>query len=51
MRTGKEDGISQSLTTVLDVAQKNIGELEKVVSNTAEMFQSLADSFELKIIG
>ena len=46
LRTGKEDGISQSLTTVLDVAQKNIGELEKVVSNTAEMFQSLADSFE-----
>lgn len=46
LRTGKEDGISQSLTTVLDVAEKNIGELEKVVSNTAEMFQSLADSFE-----
>lgn len=46
LRTGKEDGISQSLTTVLDIAQKNIGELEKVVSNTAEMFQSLADSFE-----
>jgi len=46
LRTGKEDGISQSLTIVLDVAQKNIGELEKVVSNTAEMFQSLADSFE-----
>ena len=46
LRTGKEDGISQSLTTVLDVAQKNIEELEKVVSNTAEMFQSLADSFE-----
>ena len=46
LRTGKEDGISQSLTTVLDVAQKNIGELEKVVSNIAEMFQSLADSFE-----
>ena len=46
LRTGKEDGISQSLTTVLDVAQKNIGELEKVISNTAEMFQSLADSFE-----
>lgn len=46
LRTGKEDGISQSLTTVLDVAKKNIGELEKVVSNTAEMFQSLADSFE-----
>ena len=39
LRTGKEDGISQSLTTVLDVAEKNIGELEKVVSNTAEMFQ------------
>ena len=46
LRTGKEDGISQSLTTVLDVAEKNIGELGKVVSNTAEMFQSLADSFE-----
>lgn len=46
LRTGKEDGISQSLTTVLDVAQRNIEELEKVVSNTAEMFQSLADSFE-----
>ncbi|WP_314023319.1 SA1320 family protein [Gemella sanguinis] len=46
LRTGKEDGISQSLTTVLDVAEKNIGELKKVVSNTAEMFQSLADSFE-----
>lgn len=46
LRTGKEDGISQSLTTVLDVAEKNIGELEKVVSNTAEMFQSLTDSFE-----
>lgn len=46
LRTGKEDGISQSLTTVLDVAQKNIEELEKAVSNTAEMFQSLADSFE-----
>ena len=43
LRTGKEDGISQSLTTVLDVAEKNIGELKKVVSNTAEMFQSLAD--------
>ena len=48
LRTGKEDGISQSLTTVLDVAQRNIEELEKVVSNTAEMFQSLADSFETK---
>lgn len=46
LRTGKEDGISQSLTTVLDVAQKNIEELEKVVSNTVEMFQGLADSFE-----
>ena len=46
LRTGKEDGISQSLTPVLDVAQRNIEELEKVVSNTAEMFQSLADSFE-----
>ena len=46
LRTGKEDGISQSLTTVLDVAQRNIEELEKVVSNTAEIFQSLADSFE-----
>lgn len=46
LRTGKEDGISQSLTTVLDVAQKNVEELEKVVSNTAEMFQGLADSFE-----
>ena len=46
LRTGKEDGISQSLTTVLDVAEKNIGELKKVVSNTAEMFQSLADSVE-----
>ena len=46
LRTGKEDGISQALTTVLDVAQKNIGELEKVVSNTAEMFQGLAYIFE-----
>ncbi len=37
---------SQSPTTVLDVAEKNIGSWKKAVSNTAEMFQSLADSFE-----
>lgn len=45
LRTGKEDGISQALTTVLDTAKNNIEELEKTISNTAELCQGLADNF------
>lgn len=45
LRTGKEDGISQALTTVLDTAKNNIEELEKAISNTAELCQGLADNF------
>lgn len=45
LRTGKEDGISQALTTVLDTAKNNIEELEKVITNTAELCQGLADNF------
>ena len=46
LRTGKEDGISQSLTQVLEVAEKNIEELEKQLQNTAELTQGLAENFE-----
>ena len=46
LRTGKEDGISQSLTQVLEVAGKNIEELEKQLQNTAELTQGLAENFE-----
>ena len=46
LRTGKEDGISQSLKQVLEVAGKNIGELEKQLQNTAELTQGLAENFE-----
>lgn len=45
LRTGKEDGISQALTTVLDTAKNNIEELEKAITNTAELCQGLADNF------
>ena len=45
LRTGEEDGISQALTTVLDTAKNNIEELEKTISNTAELCQGLADNF------
>ena len=46
LRTGKEDGISQSLKQVLEVAEKNIEELEKQLQNTAELTQGLAENFE-----
>lgn len=46
LRTGKEDGISQSLKQVLEVAGKNIEELEKQLQNTAELTQGLAENFE-----
>jgi len=46
LRTGKEDGISQSLKQVLEVAEKNIDELEKQLQNTAELTQGLAENFE-----
>ena len=46
LRTGKEDGISQSLKQVLEVAGKNIGELEKQLQNTIELTQGLAENFE-----
>ncbi|KAA8707971.1 SA1320 family protein [Gemella haemolysans] len=46
LRTGKEDGISQSLKQVLEVAGKNIEELEKQLQNTVELTQGLAENFE-----
>ena len=46
LRTGKEDGISQSLTQVLKVAKANAEELEKLLQNTAELTQGLAVNFE-----
>jgi len=46
LRTGKEDGISQSLKQVLEVAEKNIEELEKQLQNTAELTQGLGENFE-----
>ena len=46
LRTGKEDGISQSLKQVLEVAEKNIDELEKQLQNTADLTQGLAENFE-----
>ena len=46
LRTGKEDGISQSLKQVLEVAEKNIDELEKQLQNTAELTHGLAENFE-----
>lgn len=46
LRTGKEDGISQSLTQVLKVAKTNAEELEKLLQNTAELTQGLAVNFE-----
>lgn len=46
LRTGKEDGISQSLTQVLKVAKANAEELGKLLQNTAELTQGLAVNFE-----
>ena len=46
LRTGKEDGISQSLTQVLKVAKANVEELGKLLQNTAELTQGLAVNFE-----
>jgi len=46
LRTGKEDGISQSLTQVLKVAKANAEELEKLLQNTSELTQGLAVNFE-----
>ena len=46
LRSGKEDGISQALETVLNVANANIEELKKTVLNVAELCSGLADNFE-----
>ena len=46
LRTGKEDGISQSLTQVLKVAKANAEELGKLLQNTSELTQGLAVNFE-----
>lgn len=46
LRTGKEDGISQSLTQVLKVAKANAEELGKLLQNTGELTQGLAVNFE-----
>ena len=46
LRTGKEDGISQSLTQVLKVAEANAEELGKLLQNTGELTQGLAVNFE-----
>ena len=46
LRTGKEDGISQALETVLNVANANIEELKKTVLNVAELCLGLANNFE-----
>ncbi|MGX7112396.1 SA1320 family protein [Gemella cuniculi] len=46
LRIGKEDGISQALKSVLEVANKNIEELEKVLLNITELVQGLAENFE-----
>lgn len=46
LRTGKEDGISQSLTQVLKVVKANAEELGKLLQNTAELTQGLAVNFE-----
>lgn len=46
LRTGKEDGISQSLTQVLKVAKANAEELGKLLQNTAELTQGLSVNFE-----
>lgn len=46
LRTGKEDGISQSLTQVLEVAKANAEELGKLLQNTSELTQGLAVNFE-----
>lgn len=45
LRTGKEDGISQSLTQVLKVAKANAEELGKLLQNTSELTQGLAVNF------
>ena len=46
LRSGKEDGISQALETVLNVANANIEELKKTVLNVAELCSGLADNLE-----
>ena len=46
LRTGKEDGISQSLTQVLKVGKANAEELGKLLQNTSELTQGLAVNFE-----
>ena len=46
LRTGKEDGISQALEIVLNVANANIEELKKTVLNVAELCLGLANNFE-----
>ncbi|MGT2715326.1 SA1320 family protein [Streptococcus respiraculi] len=46
LREGKRDGISQSLTEVLEVEQKNLRELQMAVENVSRLTLSLANNFQ-----
>ncbi|MGT2950104.1 hypothetical protein BU202_02855 [Streptococcus cuniculi] len=46
LREGKKDGISQSLTEVLEVEQKNLKELQTAVENVSRLTLSLANNFK-----
>ena len=46
LRFGKQDGIPESLTTVLSVIEKNTEELTKQLLSLAEMAQGIADNFD-----
>lgn len=46
LREGKTDGISQSITEVLEVEQKNLKELQTAVENVSRLTLSLANNFK-----
>ncbi|MGL4656173.1 MAG: SA1320 family protein, partial [Sarcina sp.] len=46
LRTGKDDGIVDAISEVLEVEEKNIIELKAKIENVAEIAQVIADNFE-----